>query len=80
MSPIDQRGKLTEDVFAYKSTKDQKVFIAWHGKHVTTLSGEKAKRFLAGMEDAGGQEAQLLMAKATGHFKHGNEKMSKRGQ
>jgi len=74
LSPIDKRGKLTGEIFAYKATKDQKVFIAWHGKHVTTLSGEKAKRFLSNMENADRLKAQLLMAKATGHFKHGNEK------
>ena len=54
------------------------MFISWHGKPVTTLSGEKARRFLADMDGAGRQEAQLIMAKATGHFKHGNEKMSKK--
>jgi len=78
MSPTDQRGKLTEEFFAYKVTKEQKVFISWYGKHVTTLSDKKAQRFLADMETADGHKAQLIMAKATGHFKHGNEKMSKR--
>jgi len=77
MSPTDQKGKLTEEVFAYKATKDQKVFIYWHGKPVTTLSGEKARRFLADMDGASRYEAQLIMAKATGHFKHGNERAAK---
>jgi len=79
-NPVDKRGRLTEEVFAYKATKEQKVFISWHGKTVTTLGGDKARRFLADMDDADphSQEAQLVMAKATGHFKHGNEKMSKR--
>jgi len=77
-SPIDKRKKLTEEVFAYKATKEQKVFISWHGKPVTILGGDKARRFLADIAGAGHQQAQLIMAKATGHFKHGNEKMSKR--
>lgn len=77
-NPIDKRGKLDEEVFAYRITKDKKVFISWHGKQVTTLSGSNAEDFIAGIEDAEGKEAQLLMAKATGHFKHGNEKMNKR--
>ncbi|MCL2545011.1 MAG: hypothetical protein FWE77_03735 [Clostridia bacterium] len=54
------------------------MFISWHGKPVTILGGDKARRFLADIAGAGHQQAQLIMAKATGHFKHGNEKMSKR--
>lgn len=75
--PIDKRGKLDDEVFTYRITKDKKVFISWHGKQVTTLSGNKAEDFIADIEDADGKEAQLVMAKVTGHFKHGNEKMSK---
>ena len=74
---IDRRGVLDDDVFAYRITKDKKVFLSWHGKHVTTLSGNKAADFIAAIEHAEGKDAQLIMAKATGHFKHGNEKMSK---
>lgn len=74
---IDKRGKLDEEVFTYRITKDKKVFISWHGKQVTTLSSSKAEDFIADIEDAEGKEAQLIMAKATGHFKHGNEKMNK---
>lgn len=75
---IDKRGKLDEGVFTYRITKDKKVFISWHGKQVTTLSGSRAENFIADIKSADGKEAQLVMAKATGHFKHGNEKMSKR--
>lgn len=75
--PVDKRGKLDEEVFTYKITKDRKVFISWHGKQVTTLSGSKAVDFIADIEDAEDKEAQLIMAKATGHFKHGNERMNK---
>jgi len=77
-NPIDKRGILDEEIFSYRITKDNKVFISWHGKQVTILSGNKAKDFIANIEDADGKEAQLLMAKATGNFKHGNEKMHKR--
>ena len=74
---VDQRGILDEEVFAYKITKDRRVFISWYGKQVTTLSGRSAESFISGIETADGKQAQLLMAKATGHFKHGNEKVSK---
>ncbi len=75
--PIDKRGKLEDEVFSYRITKDKKVFIAWHGKQVTILKGNKAEDFIADIADAEGKEAQLIMARATGNFKHGNEKMNK---
>ena len=71
---IDQRGKLEEEVFAYRITKDKKVFLSWQGRPVTTLSGSKATRFIADIQNKTGRNAQMIMAKATGHFKHGNER------
>ncbi|HZU86096.1 MAG TPA: hypothetical protein VFF78_01355 [Anaerolineaceae bacterium] len=73
MNPIDQRGKLQEDPFDYQITKERSVFISWHGKRVTILKGQAAEKFIAAIEHADAQSAQLLMARATGHFKHGNE-------
>lgn len=69
----DQRGKLDAAPFSYRATKDGRVLISWHGKAVTTLSGKDAERFLSRIEGAEVKQAQLIMAKATGHFKHGNE-------
>jgi len=71
------RATVDDEVFSYRITKDRKVFISWHGKQVTTLSGRKAEAFISDISDAKGKEVQLIMAKATGHFKHGNEKLSK---
>jgi len=75
---VDKRGILDEEVFSYRITKDRKVFISYHGKQVTALSGNRAEAFISEIEDAEGKEAQLIMAKVTGNFKRGNEKMSKR--
>ena len=63
MGNVNKRGILDDDVFSYKVTKDKKVFISYHGKQVTTLSGSKADRFIADIENAEGKEAQLVMAK-----------------
>jgi hypothetical protein len=60
--------------FSYRATKDEKVFISWNGRMVTTLSGPKARRFLAEAERADAEGEQLLMARATGNFKRGNER------
>lgn len=74
MSEVDKRNRLSEEVFTYRAVKNGTVFIAWNGKTVTTLAGKEAERFLvkvAGLED---RDAQLVMAKITGNFKHGNER------
>ena len=74
MREIDRRNRFDETVFDYTSTKDGKVLIRWHGRHVTTLKGEKARKFLAQVDGLDEREAQLVMAKVTGNFKHGNER------
>ena len=76
-SYVDKRGILDEEVFSYRITKDRKVFISYHGKQVTVLSGNRAETFISEIKDAEGKEAQLIMAKVTGNFKRGNEKMNK---
>ena len=73
-NPVDKRGVLNDGIFSYRINKDKKVFILWYGRHVTTLSGRKAESFISSIENKDGKEAQLIMAKATGNFKHGNEK------
>ncbi|MCL2377850.1 MAG: hypothetical protein FWC77_01855 [Defluviitaleaceae bacterium] len=77
---VDRRGILDEEVFTYRITKDEKVFIYSHGKHVTTLAGKRAIAFIGIIKTAGEKEAQLIMAKATGHFKHGNERVAKQSR
>jgi len=74
---IDKRDKLKEEPFSYKISKDNKVFIFWHGKQVMILKGKESEKFIAKIEKADKMEAQLIMAKITGKFKHGNEKIKK---
>ena len=78
MGSVDKRGVLDEEIFAYRVTKDKKVFISYEGKQVITLSGKKADEFIAKIQNAVGKEAQLIMAKVTGNFKRGNEKLFKK--
>ena len=77
---IDKRGILEEEVFTYKISKDKKVFIFWRGKQVSILSGPKANSFISDIAMAEEHEAQLIMAKATGNFKRGNERQTKRNR
>jgi hypothetical protein len=74
MGEVDKRGKLDEEPFSYKVSKDKKVFIYWHGKMVMTLKEKDSNKFLERIENVELKEAQLIMAKVTGNFKHGNEK------
>ncbi len=74
---VDKRNILDEEPFSYKITKDKKVFLYWHGKQVSILSGKESERFIAKVKNANTKEAQLIMAKITGNFKRGNEKDNK---
>ena len=50
------------------------VVITHHGRRAATLRGKAARRFLADVE-AG--DPQLLMARLTGNYKHGNERRAR---
>jgi hypothetical protein len=75
--PVDKRGRLDDDVFSYRVTHDQRVLISWHGKLVMTLNGKNAEKFLTKIAGLDGKDAQLVMAKASGNFKRGNERPTK---
>lgn len=63
-----------EQGFSYRPTKDCRVRIDWNGRTVTVLKGGDAKRLLSRLNGAEPETIQLLLAKATGNFKRGNEK------
>ena len=48
--------------------------ISRDGRVVTTLAGPAASRFLARVGNLGEDDAQQLMARATGNYKRGNER------
>jgi hypothetical protein len=74
MGSIDKHNRLDEEPFSYRAAKEGHVILYWQGKAVKTLSGSVAEKFLKKIDALEGKEAQLLMAKATGNFKHGNER------
>ena len=76
MSKIDKRNVLDDEPFTYHIGKENKVFIQWQGKQVKILRGKDVQKFLTKIVDLGSKEAQLVMAKATGNFKRGNERNS----
>ncbi len=69
MSPL-----LKEKPFSYRERRDGTVAIYWKRVPATTLGGKLAENFLAATAEASDDELQLLMARATGNFKRGNER------
>jgi len=59
--------------FSYEA-RGADVVISHHGKHASTLRGTAAARFLREVETG---DPQQLMARATGNYKRGNERMGK---
>ncbi len=68
---------LSDQPFSYRVTKNGLVQISYKGKIVTTLGDRDSSRFLAKAGLEGSPSEQLAMAKATGHFKHGSERVGK---
>jgi hypothetical protein len=70
---------LKEKPFSYRERKDGTVAIYWRRIPATTLGGKLAENFRAAAVEASEDELQLLLAKATGNFKRGNERRTKAG-
>lgn len=64
----------TTDDFSFRNTADGRVLISWRGRLAATLAGDKAQWFLQRVEGATPAKLQILMARATGNFKRGNER------
>lgn len=60
--------------FSYRKTKDGRVRVAFGGQHVVTVAGSEAQRLTSRLEGSDAERTQLLLAKATGNFKRGNER------
>jgi hypothetical protein len=73
--PADARGRLDSDPFTYRVTKDGRVLISRGGRLVTTVTGAAAAKLLARLDAATDEpQAQQLLARATGHYRHGTER------
>ena len=68
------RKSVEDGAFGQHERKDGTVVISHHGRPVATLRGREATKFAGRVEPLKGREAQLLMARATGNFKRGNER------
>lgn len=62
------------DPFSWRETKAGEVMIERGGRVVVTLGGTSAIRLLERLDRADDAQQQLLLAKATGNYKRGNER------
>ena len=72
---IDQRGRLEEEPFTVKATRD-KVLVEFRGRLVRTLVGRDADEVKRALDAGDHAAVQLLVARKTGNFKRGNERTS----
>ena len=62
--------------FNYQAVSSGKILLFWKGRLIKTLAGMEAARFLDKINQADAKTTLLLIAKATGNFKRGNERSS----
>ena len=60
--------------FTYRIRKNGDVEIFHRGRLASTLRGNDAEDFKQEAHDEASAEAQQLMARVTGNYKHGNER------
>ena len=76
MNNIDKRNRLDQSPFSYKVTKNNTVLIYYNGKQVKLVKGKDAEKILEKINTAEDLKAvQLILAKITGNFKRGNERL-----
>lgn len=63
--------------FSYRATKRGEVFVHHRGRLATTLRGAAAADFMLEVEGAGADEQQQIMARVTGNYRRGNERLAK---
>jgi len=61
--------------FSAGVTRDERVLVSHDGRQVVALGGDDARKVIHKLEAAETEEAeQMVLAKATGNFKRGNER------
>lgn len=63
--------------FGWRVTADAKVLVSRGGKQVVVVAGARGARLAALLDTADEEQAQQLLARATGNYKRGNEKRSR---
>ncbi|MCF7689643.1 MAG: hypothetical protein K9M98_15795 [Cephaloticoccus sp.] len=70
-SPADDLG------FTHRVRKDGSVEVRHYGRLAATLRNQAASEFVDEVQSLDFAEAQQLMARLTGNYKHGNERFAR---
>jgi hypothetical protein len=62
--------------FEYRARKNGEVEILRFDKRIAVLRGSEAEDFLAAAEESTEEEIQLELARVTGNYKRGNERLA----
>ena len=62
--------------FTWRENKNGQVAILRKGKRAATLRGNRAVKFLNAAHERSLGDSQQLMARWTGNYKHGNERVA----
>jgi len=65
---------LEDDPFNWQLTKNGQLLVSRAGRVVTTIRGQAAAKLQARLDQATEEQAQHLLARATGNYKRGNER------
>jgi hypothetical protein len=66
--------------FKYRRRKNGDVEVVHHGRVAATLRGTDAQDFLSEASDPASADTQQLMARVTGNYKRGNERLASQHQ
>lgn len=77
MSENSEKNSLEELPFSFRNFKNGTVSVSFQNREVTILKDKIAEKFNSQIENADEMERQLIMAKITGNFKRGNERVGK---
>ena len=73
---MQQPAEASDLGFTYRVRKNGEVEIFHRGRLATTLRGNDAEDFKQEAGEEASEEAQQLMARVTGNYKHGNERLA----
>ena len=76
----DKLLAMGNELFSYRITKDNRILIWWHGangKREIVLKGARAKKLIRELPTMDPELRQLVLARATGKFKRGNERRAR---
>jgi len=70
-------NNLSEQPFSYKITNSEKIIIYYNNKQIMIVKDNEAVKLQSKVFNKSEKQVQLILAKITGNFKHGNERSNK---